>query len=98
VRTLLTLRSFATRRSSDLVENDANAAAFGEVCASRKLQNKTCVVTVTLGTGIGVGIVINGRVYRGAHFAAGECGHIKIAMDNKRDRKSTRLNSSHVKI
>lgn len=66
------------------VENDANAAAFGEVCASPALQNKTCVVTVTLGTGIGVGIVINGRMYRGAHFAAGECGHIKIAMDNRR--------------
>lgn len=66
------------------VENDANAAAFGEVCASPALQGKTCVVAVTLGTGIGVGIIINGKVYRGAHFAAGEGGHIKISMENRR--------------
>ncbi len=66
------------------VENDANAAAYGEVCASPVLQNKTCVVTVTLGTGIGVGIIIDSDVYRGAHFAAGEGGHIKISMDNRR--------------
>lgn len=66
------------------VENDANAAAYGEVCASPKLQGKTCVVTVTLGTGIGVGIIIDGEVYRGAHFAAGEGGHIKISMENRR--------------
>jgi glucokinase len=65
------------------VENDANAAAFGEVCASPALQNKTCIVTVTLGTGIGVGIVINGRVYRGSHFAS-QGGHIKISMENRR--------------
>ncbi len=66
------------------VENDANAAAYGEVCASPHLQNKTCIVTVTLGTGIGVGIIIDGDVYRGAHFAAGEGGHIKISMENRR--------------
>jgi glucokinase len=66
------------------VENDANASAFGEVCAVPSLQDKRCVVTVTLGTGIGVGIVIGGKIYRGAHFAAGECGHIKIALDNRR--------------
>lgn len=66
------------------VENDANAAAFGEVCASEKLQNKKCVVAITLGTGIGSGIVLDGKVYRGAHFAAAECGHIKISMENKR--------------
>lgn len=66
------------------VENDANAAAFGEVAASPKLQGKTCVVCVTLGTGIGVGIVIDGKMYRGAHFAAGEGGHIKISMENRR--------------
>jgi glucokinase len=65
------------------VENDANASAYGEVIAAN-LQNRKCVVAVTLGTGIGVGIVIDGKVYRGAHFAAGEAGHIKVAMDNRR--------------
>src|SRR5205807_12916 len=54
------------------------------VCVSQALQNKACVVPVNLGTGIGVGIVIGGRIYRGAHFAAGEAGHMKISMDNKR--------------
>ena len=66
------------------VENDANAAAYGEVCAQPKLQDKTCVVTVTLGTGIGCGIVINGKIYRGGHFAGGEAGHIKVSMENRR--------------
>ncbi len=65
------------------VENDANAAAYGEFHAAH-LEDRICTVTVTLGTGIGVGIVLNGKLYRGAHFAAGECGHIKISMDNRR--------------
>jgi glucokinase len=66
------------------VENDANASGYGEYCAAENLADKRCIVTVTLGTGIGVGIVIDGQIYRGAHFAAGECGHIKISMDNRR--------------
>jgi len=66
------------------VENDANASAYGEVCAVPELAKKTAVVAVTLGTGIGVGIIIDGKVYRGAHFAAGEAGHIKVSMDNRR--------------
>jgi glucokinase len=65
------------------VENDANAAAYGEYKAL-KLDDSACVMAVTLGTGIGGGIVINGRMYRGDHYAAGEVGHIKISMDNKR--------------
>lgn len=65
------------------VENDANAAAYGEAVASQ-LLDKTCTVTVTLGTGIGVGIVINGKLYRGAHWAAGEGGHMRIALNNQR--------------
>lgn len=65
------------------VENDANAAAYGE-CKACGLGDNTCSITVTLGTGIGAGIVINGNVYRGAHFAAGESGHIRISMDNQR--------------
>jgi glucokinase len=65
------------------VENDANAAAFGEVCASPKLRDKPCVVTVTLGTGIGLGIVVDGKVFRGSHYAS-QGGHIKISMENRR--------------
>jgi len=65
------------------VENDANAAGYAEAHV-RGLKSKRCVVTVTLGTGIGGGIVLHGRLFRGSNWAAGEVGHIKIAMDNKR--------------
>lgn len=65
------------------VENDANAAAYGEVHAAG-LGYKTCVMMITLGTGIGGGIIMDGKLYRGAHFAGGEVGHLKISMDNKR--------------
>lgn len=66
-----------------LVENDANAAAYGEVHAGG-LGHKQCVVMITLGTGIGGGIILDGKLYRGAHFAGGEIGHLKISMDNRR--------------
>lgn len=65
------------------VDNDANAAAYGEVRA-QFLQAKTCVVALTVGTGIGGGIVVKGELFRGAHFAGGEVGHIKIAFGNHR--------------
>lgn len=66
-----------------VVENDANAAAYGE-CHAAGLGQKTCVVMVTLGTGIGGGVILHGRLYRGANYAGGEVGHIKISMENKR--------------
>lgn len=66
-----------------LVDNDANAAAYGEAVA-RDLINTTCVAVVTLGTGIGGGLVVGGKLYRGAHWGGGEIGHIRIGMGNKR--------------
>lgn len=65
------------------VENDANAAAYGE-CRAAGLEERKCIVTVTLGTGIGGGIVMSGKLYRGAHWAGGEIGHIRIGLENKR--------------
>jgi len=65
------------------VENDANAAAFGEACA-RNLRNLKCVCVVTLGTGIGGGLIIDGKLFRGAHWGAGEVGHSRISLGNKR--------------
>jgi glucokinase len=65
------------------VENDANAAAYGEARV-RNLKDKECVVLLTLGTGLGGGILIKGQLYRGAHFSAGECGHIRISLGNQR--------------
>lgn len=59
------------------VENDANAAAIGEMIfgAGRKYQS---FIMVTLGTGVGGGIVFNREIYRGEFGAAGEIGHISI--------------------
>ena len=65
------------------LENDANAAAYGEARANN-LSEQVCVVMITLGTGIGGGIIINGGVYRGHGFGAGEVGHMPISMENKR--------------
>lgn len=59
------------------LDNDANAATLGEwwVGAARGVDN---VVGVTLGTGIGGGIVLNGQVFHGVSDVAGEIGHMSI--------------------
>lgn len=59
------------------VENDANAAAIGELIygAGRKYEN---FIMITLGTGVGGGIIINKKIYRGEVGGAGELGHVTI--------------------
>ena len=59
------------------VANDANVAALGEQWngGGKGYDN---VVMVTLGTGVGGGIVINGKILPGVHGAAGEIGHMKV--------------------
>ena len=59
------------------VENDANAAAIGELIfgAGVGIMN---FIMITLGTGVGGGIIINRKIYRGETGAAGELGHITI--------------------
>ena len=59
------------------IENDANAAAYGEFIAGAAKGAKSSV-TVTLGTGVGGGIVIDGKIYSGFNFAGGELGHMVI--------------------
>lgn len=62
------------------VDNDANCAALGEViCGAAKGEED--VVVVTLGTGVGGGIIMGGKVYGGAFCGAGEIGHHIIEMD-----------------
>ena len=62
------------------IDNDVRCAALGELKfgAGRGCENFICI---TVGTGIGSGIVINGKVVRGASNAAGELGHIKLQMN-----------------
>ena len=62
------------------MENDANAAAYGEVLAGAA-QGAQNAVMITLGTGVGGGIIINGKIYDGFNFAAAELGHIVIEKD-----------------
>lgn len=62
------------------LDNDANVAAWGAyvVEAKRRVKNLLCV---TLGTGIGGGIIIDGKLYRGATGSAGEIGHMTLYPD-----------------
>lgn len=62
------------------LENDANAAALGEwwMGAGRDVEN---LVLLTLGTGIGGGIIIDGHVLHGIKYTAGEIGHMVIHED-----------------
>jgi glucokinase len=60
-----------------VVDNDANVAAWGEVCHGA-LRGHQHALLVTLGTGVGGGIIADGRVLRGAHGFAAEIGHWQI--------------------
>lgn len=65
-----------------IVENDANAYAVGETIygAARGLHS---VIVYTLGTGVGGGVILNGKLWRGVDGAAGELGHISIEEDGR---------------
>jgi glucokinase len=64
------------------LENDANAAAFGEYRAGAGAGSR-CLVCLTLGTGIGGGLVIDGNVFRGVSDAAAEFGHMIVEIDGR---------------
>ncbi|MGB7070765.1 MAG: ROK family protein [Pyrinomonadaceae bacterium] len=71
------------RQAFDLpvaVENDANAMAIAEhfFGAAKGVDDFICV---TLGTGIGCGVFLDGKLRRGAHYLAGEFGHIQLVPD-----------------
>ncbi len=59
---------------------DANAAAYGEFVAgaAKGAKNAVCI---TLGTGVGGGIVVDGKIYSGSNFAGAEIGHMVIEVD-----------------
>jgi len=66
------------------VEHDGNAGALAEwyFGAGRGTQN---MIYLTAGTGLGAGIILNGRIYRGSTDTAGEIGHIRMAEDGPRE-------------
>lgn len=62
------------------LDNDANCAALGEAVAGVGNGVKD-FVAITLGTGVGSGIIIDGKIVVGANYCAGEMGHMVIAVD-----------------
>lgn len=64
------------------IENDANAAAYGEYLAGAA-QGVNNAVCITLGTGVGGGIIINGKIFSGSNFAGAELGHMVIVHNGK---------------
>ncbi|MBQ9946887.1 MAG: ROK family protein [Oscillospiraceae bacterium] len=64
------------------LDNDANAAALGEYLAGAA-KGAVNAVAITLGTGVGAGIIINGRIYSGSNCAGGEIGHTVIEVDGR---------------
>ncbi len=62
--------------------NDADAAAFGEYLAGAGKGVKNCIC-VTLGTGVGGGIILDGKIYSGSNYAGGELGHMVIVAEGE---------------
>ncbi|MBU0478711.1 ROK family glucokinase [bacterium] len=62
------------------IDNDVNVMAYGELkCGAGK--DAMNIVCLTLGTGVGGGIIIDGNIYRGSSLSAGEIGHIPVNVD-----------------
>ena len=66
--------------SKVLIENDANAAAVGEMWQGAARDAQT-IICVTLGTGVGGGIILDGELWRGIDGTAGEVGHVGVVYD-----------------
>lgn len=64
------------------VANDANCAALGEAYAGCGNGAKN-FIAVTLGTGIGSGVIVDGKIVTGVNNAGGECGHMVIVVDGE---------------
>ena len=69
-------------RTPFYIENDANCAALGEYYAGAGRGSKR-FITVTLGTGVGGGIIHNGKIYHGSNGIAGEVGHMTVDMNGE---------------
>jgi predicted NBD/HSP70 family sugar kinase len=67
------------------LDNDANLAAVGERTYGSGRDARTFVY-VSVGTGIGMGVIIDGELYRGAHGAAGEVGYLPLGAEDEQPR------------
>ncbi len=64
------------------IENDANAAAWGEAKVGAAKGSQSSIM-ITLGTGVGGGIIIDDKIYSGFNYAGAELGHIVISCDGR---------------
>lgn len=69
-------------RNNVFIENDANVAAFGEFIAGAA-KNTNSSITITIGTGIGSGIIFDGKIYSGINYSAAEIGHMVIVPNGR---------------
>jgi glucokinase len=70
-------------RTKTIVENDVNAAIVGENWLG-SAKNFKDVLMITLGTGVGGAIILDGKLIRGSHFSAAEIGHTILYPDGKK--------------
>ena len=74
------VKSFLPKQTRVAMDNDANCFALSEAVLGAG-RDAGIVFGVTLGSGIGGGIILNQRIYRGAYGAGGEVGHMSIKFD-----------------
>jgi glucokinase len=79
--TVLT-KIFGRQKFPVFADNDANCAALAEFLIALKCRYNN-IIFVTIGTGIGGGLIINCKLHRGSSFAAAEIGHASIKYDGK---------------
>lgn len=82
---MLPMRAMLQERLEGLpvyLDNDANAAAYGEMIAGAGRGTKD-FAAITLGTGVGGGVVVDGKMIVGSNCAGGEVGHIVICMNGE---------------
>jgi glucokinase len=65
------------------VLNDTNAAALGEYISDGTASPRASLICVSIGTGVGAGLVMDGSLYTGQNFAAGELGHVVAVIDGR---------------
>ncbi len=65
------------------IENDGNAMAYGELCQGAGIGMKD-IICLTLGTGVGGGIILDGQIFHGSRYVGAELGHTTIFGDGRR--------------